>query len=214
MSYSHIIFDLDGTLVDSVVEIHASAAATCERHGLQQPELAYIQRMTGSPPRLFFIDHGCQDDQVDLLVEEFRQHLGEHAGHPDRVFPGSLPLLMALKDRGIRTSIATTKPTQLAASLLERYGLSPWLDHIQGTDPPLRHKPHPDIILACMNQAPDHQVLMVGDTIFDVQAAQNAEISAAAVCSGAHTREQLQQAAPNHLVDSLTDLFAILELRP
>ena len=214
MKFTHLIFDLDGTLVDSVVEIHAAAAAICHQHGLKSPDLAYIKRMTGSPPRLFFEDHGCSSEDTESLVREFRQHLAEHAGHPDRVFAASKPLLVALNQQGVRTSVATTKPTQLAATLLQRYGLAELLQHIQGTDPPMQHKPHPDILLACIAQQPTAKAMMVGDTIFDVEAAHRAGIASVAVCSGAHSAEELAGAKPTHLAQTLQDLFDILELKP
>jgi phosphoglycolate phosphatase len=213
MKYSHIIFDLDGTLVDSASEIHEAAVAVCREHDLSIPCLEYIRTMTGSPPRLFFLDHGCSEADVEARVAEFRAHLAAHAGDPGCVFPSVLPVLEHLHQHSIRISLATTKPSALAASLLERYGLSPYFSHVQGTDPPLQHKPNPDILHACMQQADSAAVAMVGDTIFDVEAAHNAGIDSIAVCSGAHSPERLAEARPTFLFTSLQEIPAILELR-
>lgn len=212
MRYSHVIFDLDGTLVDSAAEIHEAAAAVCRAHGLSIPSLDYIRTTTGSPPRLFFLDHGCDEAEVEARVSEFRAHLAAHAGDPVCVFPAVMPVLEHLRQRGIRISLATTKPSELAASLLERYGLAPFFAHIQGTDPPLQHKPHPDILHACMEKSAPGAVAMVGDTIFDVEAAHNAGIDSIAVCSGAHCPERLADARPTYLIASLQELLSILEL--
>jgi phosphoglycolate phosphatase len=213
MKYSHIIFDLDGTLVDSASEIHEAAVAVCREHGLSIPSLEYIRTMTGSPPRLFFVDHGCSEADVEARVAEFRAHLATHAGDPGCVFPSVLPVLEHLQQHSIRISLATTKPSALAASLLERYGLSPYFSHVQGTDPPLQHKPNPDILHACMQHADCAAVAMVGDTVFDVEAAHNAGIDSIAVCSGAHSPERLGEARPTFLFTSLQEIPAILELR-
>ncbi|QPN56322.1 HAD family hydrolase [Synechococcus sp. CBW1107] len=212
MKYAHIIFDLDGTLVDSASEIHEAAVAVCREHGLSIPSPEYIRTMTGSPPRLFFLDHGCSDADVEARVAEFRAHLATHAGDPGCVFPAVIPVLEHLQKHSIRISLATTKPSELAASLLERYGLAPFFAHIQGTDPPLQHKPHPDILHACMEKASPGAVAMVGDTIFDVEAAHNAGIDSIAVCSGAHSPERLTEARPTFLFASLQEIPGILEL--
>ncbi|MEB3353010.1 MAG: HAD family hydrolase [Cyanobacteriota bacterium] len=212
MKYEHIIFDLDGTLVDSAAEIHEAAAVVCRTYGLSTPSLDYIRTMTGSPPRVFFLDHGCDEAEVEARVAQFRAHLAAHAGDPACVFPAVMPVLEHLRQRAIRISLATTKPSELAASLLERYGLAHFFAHIQGTDPPLQHKPHPDILHACMEKAEPGAVAMVGDTIFDVEAAHNAGIDSIAVCSGAHSPERLAGARPTFLFASLQEIPGILEL--
>jgi phosphoglycolate phosphatase len=213
MKYSHIIFDLDGTLVDSASEIHEAAVVVCQEQGLSIPSLEYIRRMTGSPPRFFFLDHGCKDDDVEARVSEFRAHLAAHAGHPSCVFPSVIPVFEHLRRNAIQVSLATTKPTALAASLLVRYGLSQYFSHVQGTDPPMQHKPNPGILYACMQNVGSNAVAMVGDTIFDVEAAHNAGIDSIAICSGAHSREQLAEARPTFLFNSLQELPGVLNLR-
>lgn len=212
MKYAHIIFDLDGTLVDSAAEIHEAAVAVSQAHGLSVPSIDYIRTMTGSPPRLFFLDHGCDEAEVEVRVAEFRAHLAAHAGDPACVFPDVIPLFEHLHQRAIRLSLATTKPSALAATLLERYGLAHYFAHIQGTDLPLQHKPHPDILHACMQMAQTGPVAMVGDTIFDVEAAHNAGIDSIAICSGAHSPERLADARPTFLFTSLQEIPSILEL--
>ena len=214
MSYHHFIFDLDGTLVDSAHEIHLAAAAICQKHGLSIPTEAYIRRMTGSPPRLFFLDHDCSEENAEGLVVEFRSHLAVSAGDPKYVFPTVIPLLQSLEDKGIRISLATTKPTDLATILLQRYGLAPYFSHIQGTDPPLKHKPHPDIVNACIAKSSVGFSVMVGDTIFDVEAARNAAIDSIAVATGAHSIDHLTRAEPTYLFSSLNQISGVLEAEP
>jgi phosphoglycolate phosphatase len=212
MKYKHIIFDLDGTLVDSASEIHEAAASVCGAYGFSIPSLDYIRAMTGSPPHLFFLDHGCSEADVDVRVAEFRAHLAVHAGDPGCVFPDVKKVLEYLHQNEIRISLATTKPSQLATSLLERYGLAPFFAHVQGTDPPLQHKPHPDILHVCMKKATPGPVVMVGDTIFDVEAAHNAGIDSIAVSTGAHSPERLTGARPTFLCTSLAEIPGLLEL--
>lgn len=211
MIYSHFIFDLDGTLVDSAAEIHDASCAICSMHRLSMPSIEYIRSMTGAPPGIFFRDHGCKDEDVDRLVFEFREYLAVNAGDPKCVIDGVNQLLDTLKTKDIRISLATTKPSSLASILLDRYQLSGYFSHIQGTEHPLRHKPEPDIINKCLDKAPSLSSVMVGDTTFDIQAAQNASIDSIAVCSGSHAKSILQDASPTLLVDSPRELLAYLQ---
>jgi len=213
MSYHHFIFDLDGTLVDSATEIHLAVTAVCQKHDLPIPTEAYIRKMTGSPPRIFFLDHNCSEEDADNLVAEFRSHLALCAGDPKYVFPAVMPLLESLKAKGIRISLATTKPTDLATILLQRYGLASFFSHIQGTDPPLQHKPHPDIVNLCIAKSSLGKSVMVGDTIFDVEAARNAAIDSIAVSTGAHSIDRLTRAKPTYLFNSLHQISNILEVQ-
>jgi phosphoglycolate phosphatase-like HAD superfamily hydrolase len=207
MKYQHIIFDLDGTLVDSASEIHEAAAHVCREQGLEQPSLRYIREKTGSPPVQFFLDHGCNPADAEQLVASFRQRLADHAGDPECVYPGVLIVLNRINQLGARVSLATTKPTALAALLLERYGLLPYFSHVQGTDPPLKHKPHPDILLACLSHDPALAAVMVGDTVFDMEAASRAGIDAIGISIGAHGRDRLSEAKPAFIIDQMIDLL-------
>ena len=211
MKYSHVIFDLDGTLVDSASEIHEAAAEVCREHELIIPSLDYIRSMSGSPPSLFFLDHGCVDSDVQELVVQFRSYLATHAGDPSCVFDSVVPLLSWLKQRSIRISLATTKPTSLAAVLLNRYGLARFFCHIQGTDASMKPKPHPDILNACLEGGRCGSAVMIGDTIFDVEAARNAAIDSIAVCTGAHDKDQLANSNPTFLLRSLDGIYSVFD---
>jgi phosphoglycolate phosphatase len=212
MLYQHVIFDLDGTLVDSASEIHEAAAFVCNQHGLALPSQDYIRQKTGSPPSEFFLDHGCDPAAADSLVATFRQRLADYAGNPDCVFPEVEKVLAFLHQQGIRISLATTKPSKLAIILLERYGLLTYFSHVQGTDQPLRHKPHPDILNVCLSHAPQLTALMVGDTTFDIEAASHAGIDSVGVTLGAHGASRLSDAQPTHMITGMQELIPILGL--
>jgi phosphoglycolate phosphatase-like HAD superfamily hydrolase len=212
MDYQHIIFDLDGTLVDSASEIHEAAAYVCAEHGLEIPSQEYIRQKTGSPPVQFFMDHGCEPIRAEELVPIFRQRLADRAGNPECVYADVDQVLAELYQLGKRVSLATTKPSQLASLLLTRYGLSPFFAHVQGTDPPLRHKPHPDIIEACISQAPDLKAIMVGDTCFDIEAATQAGIDSVGITLGAHGKDRLSLSKPTFMIDRMRELMPALGL--
>ena len=82
MKYSHVIFDLDGTLVDSASEIHEAAAEVCREHELIIPSLDYIRSMSGSPPSLFFLTMVVWIVMCKSSLIQFRSYLAAHAGDP------------------------------------------------------------------------------------------------------------------------------------
>ncbi len=200
MAYLHVIFDLDGTLVDSTKEIHAAACSVCEKFSLPLPSSDYIRSATGQHPLRFFSDHGAESDSLlNECVQLFREHLLHSAGDPALVLPGVVSLLEYLTCQNIRISCATTKPTLLAETLLGRYRLGKYFAHVQGTDPSMNCKPAPDVIQACLVKAKGLTALMVGDTVLDIKAARAAAIDCAAVATGADTLERLREERPAHL---------------
>lgn len=213
MNYQHIIFDLDGTLVDSSTEIHEAAMLVCRDHKLDIPTQDYIREKTGSPPTQFFLDHGCHPADAESMVAKFRQHLADNAGNPECVVADVPSVLSRLRDAELRISLATTKPTKLASLLLQRYGLLTYFSHVQGTDPPLKHKPHPDIILKCVSYAPDLTAAMVGDTTFDIDAAHQAGIVSVGYGKGAHGGDRLLGACPSYMINSMSELLGVLGIQ-
>lgn len=211
-SYTHIIFDLDGTLVESAAEIHSAAAHVCFQEGLTIPTVDYIRAKTGNHPSTFFLDHGASENVVEQMVTNFRQKLQRDAGDPACVMDGAQELLARITSCGMWVSLATTKPTELAVLLLHRYGLHGFFDHVQGTDPPLRYKPHPDILNVCISRVPARRALMVGDTTLDLDAATNAGIDSAGICSGTHSIDLLSTRKPTFLLQQLGQLAEVLEL--
>ena len=211
MKYNHFIFDLDGTLVNSASEIYNSVKHICSENNLTIPDQEYIKKMTGSPPSEFFIDHGCRKEDTTRLVKEFRDHLKVHAGDQKNIFPGVIDLLQYISNNNYRISLATTKPTELAKTLLNRYGISKYFDHIQGTDSGLKHKPSPDIINICLEKAKKGKAVMIGDTIYDIKAANNAGIESIAITHGAHSEFELRNERPSCIVNNIRSLHEYLE---
>ena len=138
--------------------------------------------MSGSPPSLF-LDHGCMDGDVQSSLTSFALIWPLMPVTRLRFRP-VVPLLSRLKQHSIRISLATTKPTSLAATLLVRYDLARFSR--SGTDLQ-QHKPRPDILNACLHKARSGSAVMVGDTVFD-GSARNAAIDSIAVCTGAHIK--------------------------
>jgi phosphoglycolate phosphatase len=180
-----ILFDLDGTLLDSAQAICAAVSAALGDFDVAvTPE--EIEPHLGAPlDELFALYVG--EDVGTHRAHFTERYIAHHDAHPQAramPFPTVEKALVSLRrDHAMKTAIATTKPSHRAHAQLAHHGLDAWLDHVQGTDPGMRPKPYPDVIEhACraLGVSPG-DVWMVGDTARDVGAARRAGAKVAVV---------------------------------
>lgn len=186
MRYTHIVFDIDGTLMDSGAgDLAALREALLETTGRDYPleELAFC---LGLPGRDSLLQMGIPDIEGTLALWEEKA-----AGAAIPPFPGVRDLIAGLLDRGYRLGIASSRSVRsfqidIAPSLplADRFGTAVLADHTK------LHKPHPDPLLKYMELtgAAPGEVLYVGDSPYDSQCAQGAGVDFALAVWGAHTR--------------------------
>ena len=205
-----VIFDLDGTLVDSAAEIAYSINHVMMQRGNDELPVDAVRRLIGRPPSEIFEMAGWRDPTaIEVAVLDFREHLARHIGERSTVFPGVVGLLERLAAMGIATAVATTKPTGLARLAVKAAGLSKLLQHVQGTDgfPP---KPSPDVVQRALSRLGVSNGLMVGDTPDDIHAGRAAGLQTVALLHGTRPAEELQMAEPDLLLDQISDLMGFL----
>jgi pyrophosphatase PpaX len=207
-----VLFDLDGTLIDSGAIILASmrhAAETVLARQIPDEELMAAVGGPGLVAQMRAID----PEHADELVRVYREH-NEPLHEELQACDGVLDVLPELKRRGARLGIVTAKrlPTvQLAVDVipeLERY-----FDVVVGAEDTERHKPHPDPILVALERlgAEPAEAAYVGDSPFDVQAAKAAGVRAVAVTWGRiHGEERLAREEPDALVHTAEELLGAL----
>lgn len=210
-----VVFDLDGTLLDSAADIHASISHALSTAGHPAPSMDELSRWIGRPLDELFMAFAPGGD-LPGLTTAYRAHVLDGGHRATRVFPGTVELLEELRGAGWRLAVATTKTTPSARHVLEQLDLLRRFDHVQGTDG-FACKPAPDVVehaligLGLHDVAPD-RCWMVGDTTYDIEAGGAAGLSTAAIPSGAHSREELRRAEPDLLVDDLLALGARLRV--
>lgn len=206
-----MVFDLDGTLVDSAGDITASASHALVEHGYSERTVAQVRPYIGRPAAEIFTAAGVPDSEVGDLVSVFRAHLADTCGPGTVPFPGVVDLLASLGRAGIPVGVATTKPTRLASVVLERVGLLPLIAHVQGTDG-FEPKPAPDVILRCLEVLTGLPAAMVGDTPDDVHAGRRAGVITVAVLHGTRADDELRRADPDLTLPSIVDLGRVMGL--
>jgi phosphoglycolate phosphatase len=154
------------------------------------------------------------DAKIDYCVETYRQIFAERRKElmPD-LFPGVKETLEALRKRGHRMTIATSRLTDSLMLFMRHHGIDHYFEYAVGSDSVTHHKPHPEPALktlAALNIAPS-EAIMVGDMPVDIAMAHNAGIRAIGVDYGNATREELEAAEADWIVDSITKILEIIK---
>jgi phosphoglycolate phosphatase len=220
---SAVLFDLDGTLLDTVGDIalalnrsladygFAALAENDVRHMIGRGSPILIERATAAQNRVI------DDATRSAMLERFFHHYGElEELNQDsaRPYPEAAEALRALHAAGLRTAVVTNKQRRFADALLKRLALSAWVDVVVGGDTCARRKPDPQpLFFACesLNVAPAESV-MVGDSINDVQAARAAGIPVVCVSYGYNEGRDPRTLDCDALLDSLGELAPLLRV--
>lgn len=200
-----VIFDCDGTLVDSHQMIIACVQRAFDRAGELCPPAAAIRDRVGLSLDAFVADLSPRLDArkarnvVTLYREEFARMRAEIG--VDLLFPGIEPLLRALTDEGILLGVATGKSRRGLDRVLDAHGLRSFFVTLQTADD-APSKPHPAMVLQAMAEAgvEAENTVMVGDTVFDVLAARSAKAHAVGVSWGSHDPQRLVEAGARAVV--------------
>lgn len=207
-----VIFDLDGTLVDSRQDLSASVNHALGRLGLPPLSLETVAGFVGDGvgpllARALTAARGAADEaEVEAGLRAFREHYALHLLDATRPYAGVPEALQALGRKAM--AVATNKPQGYALAILEGLGLHHHFRLVLGGDSTPHKKPHPaqaEAILAAVG-LPPAAALMVGDSPQDVAMARAAGCGACAVTYGLRSREELAAAAPDFLLDDLRDL--------
>jgi phosphoglycolate phosphatase len=165
-----VLFDLDGTLVDSSPGIHASVRSAAAELGLPEPTPEQLRGMVGPPLQDgFALVLGVPATDVPRAVTAYRAHYAAGALLDVTVYAGIPELLAALRDRGARLAVATSKPEAFAVRVLEHTGLLPAFAGVHGAtlDGAVRHKDQ--VVAAALAAHPDgRDPVLVGDREHDV----------------------------------------------
>ncbi|OJH41567.1 HAD family hydrolase [Cystobacter ferrugineus] len=205
-----IVFDLDGTLVDSLPDIIASFQYALESLKLPVPSDAEVRALVGLPLEDMYAHFA--PDHVPELCAIYREYYPRNFVKRSRPFPGAVELLRTLRERGYTLAIATTKRTDMARRFVEALGLTSALDHIQGTDG-FPHKPAPDVIQRALAALGSEGLWMVGDTTHDILAGRAAGLRTYAVTWGNHGPDELATAKPDEIQADLSRLLEHLPAR-
>ncbi len=200
------IFDLDGTLIDSKLQISRSLNAARASHNHKPLEYGKIFSLIGLPVEYLFADLEIDSTEETLLIQDFRSRLALEVKKDNPVFPGVVNFLTKIRERNIGLCVATSKPHDLAIRVIENSTIANFFDHVQGTNN-FPGKPNPEVILRTKQAVPSTKYLMFGDRIEDIQASLNAGVPSIGIFQGFHGELDLLNAGADA---AYSDFFTML----
>jgi 2-phosphoglycolate phosphatase len=210
-----IIFDFDGTLVDSYQAITASVNHVRALHGLPPLAEPEVRRHVGHGPA-HLLEHTVPGTDVDTDLAQYRAHHPSVLRSGTRLLPGVADTLATLHGAGIRLAVCTNKPGRFTRELLDYLQLSSSFAAVIGPEDAPRIKPAPDMLLAALARlgVPAPSALYVGDMTVDIQTARAAGVAVWCVATGSDDGASLQAAKPDRLLRSFREITSFCKQAP
>lgn len=215
-----IIFDLDGTLLNTIADLGQACNHALKLHGFAEHETGEYPRLVGNGVNKLIeraLPGGHKDMETVLrLKTDFIAYYNEHNRVHTTPYEGTLEMLDELQRRGIRTAVASNKYHEATCTLIRHY-FGERFDVVLGERPGIERKPDPQIVKDILNDEKlrgirPEETLYVGDSDVDMQTAKNANITSIGCTWGFCTREKLLAAGPIHLADSPLEILQFIQL--
>lgn len=213
LRYRAVLFDLDGTLVDSYAALAEAVNYARREHGLDDIAPARIRDFVGDGLERL-LQRAFDSSHVQPSVQHaFERRYDEICCTESRVLDDVETTLEELSKLGVRMAVCTNKPTFFSKKILDFLDLSRHFDAIVGPDLAGARKPEAAHVLATLQSTgcPQAAALLVGDMTVDVLAARNGGIDVAVIPTGNATAEDLAAAHPDHFLRRFSDLIAIVQ---
>ncbi len=210
--YKYVIFDLDGTILNTLEDLAAATNWVCARHGWPAHTLEEYRRFVGNgAPKLLerVVPEGVPVTHAlrRVTLEEFTQRYNAHKEDKTTAYPGVPELVRRLREAGVTLAVLSNKPHEAAWPVVERY--YPGLFHrVQGALPDVPVKPDPTLLRRLMEDlgASQEDTLFVGDSNVDIRTAKNGGLVSCGVLWGFRTRAELEAEGADHLAAAPEEL--------
>jgi pyrophosphatase PpaX len=203
-----VLFDLDGTLLDSFEFIYGAFEHAFALHGIESFDRTQIAGYMGGPLEQVYAEMAPGCDAV-ALTEAHRTFQSENI-RLVTLFPHTIEVLEELKKRNMKIAAITTRSLRTSVKSLEAVGIEHYFDLILSAEDVTRHKPHPEPILKALEflQVKPEEAIMVGDTTADIMAGKNAGIKTVAALYG-FGGEGLLSLDPDYSIRELKELLGL-----
>lgn len=213
-NFTHIIFDLDGTLTDNTQGIWNSVKYALKKMHIEEYSSEILEKFIGPPLQWGFSNlFGLNERNTQLAVEYFREYYGENGWHQNVPYPGVLEMLQELGNSGAKMYIATSKLEKYAVQISEYFEFDKYIIQVNGADYSGKKASKPMIISTLMEAqqlTPSKQIVMIGDTVFDIEGGKENGLSTIAVGYGFGDKTELMNANPDFFAEDVEELFEIL----
>jgi pyrophosphatase PpaX len=209
-----VLFDLDGTLIDSIELILASYRHTLAAHGRQALPDSEWMRGVGTPLRVQLAQCAESPEDLQALVETYRDYNLANHDRMITAYPGVVDMVRTARSMGFHTGVVTSKNREGTRRGLRLVGLEDFIEVRVCADDVTHPKPHPEPVLQALTRlgANPASTLFVGDSVHDLHSGRQAGVLTGAALWGPFQREELEPAAPDHWLARVQDLRSLLGL--
>ena len=210
MTKKTIIFDLDGTLTDSAEGIINSVRLVMNHFNIPVPCMDILRTFIGPPLHNMFVKYGVPEYRVEEAIQVFRSRYLTIGKFENKPYPGIPEMLQKLKDLGYTLFVATSKPEPQAIEILEHFDLAKYFDQICGASLDSSRVDKEDVLRYLLNNTPEGNSVMVGDTVYDVIGAKALNMPTIGVSWGYGSVDDMENAGATKIANSVEHLLQIL----
>ena len=209
MKYKNIIFDLDGTLTDSKPGIVKGVQYALRCYGIDEPDLDKLTSFVGPPLYKSFMDYlDCSEEEAKEAVECYREYYAETGLYENALYDGVEGLLYALKEKGYRLLIASSKPRIYVKRILSFFRILRYFDIVEGSELDSRRTDKAELLSYVLDKwdLKAEECVMIGDRKHDVLGARANGMDSIAVGYGYGSEDELSGAGPTYFFSTIEEL--------
>ena len=211
--YKAVLFDLDGTILNTLDDLFYSTNYALEQYNLKKRSYEEIRCFVGNGVRVLIEKAVGENYQhlVDEVTLEFKNHYKDHSLDHIKEYDGIKELLNELKNKGIKLAVVTNKFNLAAQDIINKYFLGIF-DVVLGETKELNRKPHPDMCNYVLKKLGINsgEALYVGDSDVDIMTANNAKLKCISCSWGFRTKDELTSFGANIIIEKPTELLKYL----
>lgn len=213
MKKQYLLFDLDGTLTDSMEGIVNSVRYALEHYGIHEEDMQKLRSFIGPPLKDSLMEaYGFDDEKADEAVGKYREYFGEKGLLENTVYPGIPELLEKLKAAEKTLLVATSKPTVYTNRILEHFDLMKYFADVQGSNLDGSRTKKDEVIAYVLetNGISDREAaVMIGDRKHDIFGGQKCGLDTVGVLYGFGSRQELEEAGAGQIAEDVEELGKI-----
>lgn len=214
--YTTVLFDLDGTLVDSGIGVTNSVAYALKKLGITPPPRNELFKFIGPPLMQSFSQFcGFGEEKTREAIVYYREYYNEHGINECTIYDGVLELLDSLKKKGYKLALATSKPEIYAVRVVNDKGIYPFLDYLASASTDEKTRATKEAVIEYALELCDEKdrskILMVGDRHFDINGARAYGLDSVGVTFGYGSYEELKEAGATYIADDVGEINDLLK---